>query len=138
MLRRYALGFSNMSRQLSTVSSTTPMEDAIRAKIMAALNPQTLEINNDSHLHASHKAMQGNTSRETHFRLVITSNAFESKSSQARHRMVYALLRDEMAQENGIHAIQLKTMTPEEEDRLQQQKRDKAADKSQKPPTAKT
>mgnify|MGYP000627945636 FL=1 len=35
---------------------------------MAALNPQTLEIYNDSHLHSHHKAMQGVTSKETHFR----------------------------------------------------------------------
>lgn len=37
----------------------------------------------------------------------------------ARHRMVYALLRDEMAQEGGIHALQLRTLTPEEEERQQ-------------------
>lgn len=29
--------------------------------------------------------------------------------------MVYALLKDEMAREGGIHALQLKTRTPEEE-----------------------
>lgn len=34
--------------------------------------------------------------------------------------MVYALLKDEMAQEGGIHALQLKTRTPEEEERQKQ------------------
>lgn len=34
--------------------------------------------------------------------------------------MVYALLKDELAREGGIHALQLKTRTPEEEDRLKQ------------------
>lgn len=33
----------------------------------------------------------------------------------ARHRMIYNLLKDEMAQEGGIHALQLRTKTPEEE-----------------------
>jgi BolA protein len=33
MFRRYALGFSNVSRQLSTMGSATPLEDAIRAKV---------------------------------------------------------------------------------------------------------
>lgn len=33
MLRRYALGFSNVGRQLSTMSSNTPLEDTIRAKV---------------------------------------------------------------------------------------------------------
>lgn len=37
-------------------------------KITAAFDPQTLEIYNDSHLHAHHKPMQGSTSSETHFR----------------------------------------------------------------------
>jgi len=31
--------------------------------------------------------------------------------------MVYGLLKDEMAQEGGIHALQLKTQTVEEEER---------------------
>jgi BolA protein len=35
--------------------------------------------------------------------------------------MVYGLLKDEMAQEGGIHALQLRTRTPEEEERLRQQ-----------------
>ncbi|CAG9936662.1 hypothetical protein V2G26_006099 [Clonostachys chloroleuca] len=127
MLRRYALGFSAVGRQFSNMSSTTPLEDAIRAKITAAFNPQTLEIYNDSHLHAHHKAMQGSTSKETHFRLVITSDAFASKMQPARHRMVYALLRDEMALEGGIHALQLRTLTPEEEERQKKKKEEEAA-----------
>ncbi len=61
--------------------------------------------------------MQGSTSGETHFRVVITSAAFQSKMQPARHRLVYGLLRDEMAADGGIHALQLRTMTPEEEER---------------------
>lgn len=61
--------------------------------------------------------MQDSTSRETHFRVVITSEAFQSKMQPARHRLVYGLLRDEMAADGGIHALQLRTMTPEEEER---------------------
>jgi stress-induced morphogen len=133
MFRRYALGFSTVGRQFSAMASSsgTPMEDAIRAKIMAALNPSTLEIYNDSHLHAHHKAMAGQTSKETHFRLVITSDAFSSKMQPARHRMIYALLRDEMAVEGGIHALQLRTMTPEEEERARKKKEEAAAAKAQ-------
>jgi stress-induced morphogen len=40
----------------------------------------------------------------------------------ARHRMVYSLLKDEIAQEGGIHALQLKTRTPEEEEKQRQKK----------------
>ncbi|KAF2653541.1 bola-like protein [Lophiostoma macrostomum CBS 122681] len=101
--------------------SRTPMEDAMRAKITESLKPTTLEIFNDSHLHSHHKAMQGVTSKETHFRVIITSDAFKSTRMQiARHRMIYSLLKDEMAQEGGIHALQLTTRTPEEEERQRQ------------------
>lgn len=31
--------------------------------------------------------------------------------------MVYALLKEEMAMEGGIHALQLRTRTPEEEEK---------------------
>ncbi len=54
-------------------------------------------------------------SGETHFRLVITADAFRAKRQPARHRMVYTLLDDELKRDGGIHALQLRTMTPEEE-----------------------
>ena len=61
--------------------------------------------------------MQGSVSKETHFRVLITSEAFKSKMQPARHRMVYALLKEEMERAGGIHALQLRTRTPEEEER---------------------
>lgn len=35
--------------------------------------------------------------------------------------MVYALLKEEMAKEGGIHALQLRTRTPEEEAKIKAQ-----------------
>ena len=96
-------------------------------QIAEVLEPSTLEIFNDSHLHAHHAAMRGATSRETHFRLVITSPKFTSKSQPTRHRLVYDILKQEMSQEGGIHALQLKTKTLEEE----QKEKARAADPSQ-------
>lgn len=61
--------------------------------------------------------MEGNHSKETHFRLLITSEAFKSKSQPARHRMVYALLKEELERPGGIHALQMRTRTLEEEER---------------------
>lgn len=78
--------------------------------------------------------MQGNTSAETHFRsdsllgreeqpthihfrLTVVSEAFRSKMQPARHRMIYALLKEEMERAGGIHALQLRTRTPEEGER---------------------
>ncbi|KAH9906310.1 bola-like protein [Xylariomycetidae sp. FL2044] len=109
------------------MTSNTPMEDAIRTKITESLSPTHLEIFNDSSKHAHHAAMAGSTSRETHFRLVIASDAFRAKLQPARHRMVYQLLGAEMKKEGGIHALQLKTMTPEEQKRLEDREKTAAA-----------
>jgi stress-induced morphogen len=51
----------------------------------------------------------------TSYSVFVTSEEFKSKMQPARHRMVYGLLKDEMAAEGGIHALQLRTRTPDEE-----------------------
>ncbi|KGO69828.1 BolA protein [Penicillium italicum] len=104
-------------RRLFSVSagmaSNTPLEDVMRDKIAHAFTPSKLVIRNDSHLHAHHAAMEGVT---------IVSDSFESKMQPARHRMVYALFKEEMAREGGLHALQLKTKTPAEEQREKERK----------------
>ena len=45
---------------------------------------------------------------------MIVSENFQSKMQPARHRMVYGLLKDEMSRSGGIHALQLRTLTPQE------------------------
>ncbi|KAL8813909.1 MAG: hypothetical protein Q9223_006828, partial [Gallowayella weberi] len=97
--------------------------------ISKTLNPTTLLIHNDSALHSHHAAMRDTVSQETHFRLTITSEAFKSKMQPARHRMVYALLKDELEMQGGIHALQLKTRTLEEEERLQEKESMEGAEK---------
>ncbi|KAH7327382.1 bola domain protein [Rhexocercosporidium sp. MPI-PUGE-AT-0058] len=114
------------------MASQTPMEDVMRLKITTALSPSHLEIHNDSHLHSHHKAMAGSTSQETHFRVVITSEAFEKKMQPARHRMVYSLLKEEMGMEGGIHALQLRTRTAEEERRQMQREREEGEGEGEK------
>jgi acid stress-induced BolA-like protein IbaG/YrbA len=47
-----------------------------------------------------------------HFEAVVVSAAFVGKLPLARHRMVNATLGDYMGRE--IHALQLKTLTPQE------------------------
>ena len=47
-----------------------------------------------------------------HFEAVVVSPAFAGKLPPARHRLVYATLGDLMG--GAIHALQLKTQTPEE------------------------
>ena len=47
-----------------------------------------------------------------HFEATVVSDAFHGKLPLARHRMVYATLGERMGGE--IHALALKTVTPEE------------------------
>ena len=47
-----------------------------------------------------------------HFEAVIVSTAFQGKNRVQRHQIVYAALGDRMREE--VHALSMKTLTPEE------------------------
>lgn len=95
--------------------SSGPVGEKIKEILTRELAPSVLEINNDSHKHAHHTAMRGSTNvTESHFRLVVVSDKFAGKSLPQRHRMIYSLLDQELKRENGVHALQMKTKTPEE------------------------
>ena len=49
---------------------------------------------------------------EVHFEATVVASQFAGKLPLARHRLVYATLGDLMG--GAIHALALKTMTPEE------------------------
>src|ERR1035441_2163610 len=80
----------------------------IEEKLRAALSPSVLDVVNES---SSHSVPKGS---ETHFKEVIVSSAFEGKLPLARHRLVYGVLDDEMAQKPGVHALSIIAKTPEE------------------------
>ncbi|CAO3660158.1 unnamed protein product [Umbelopsis vinacea] len=89
-----------------------PVQQQIEAKLQKAFQPSILDIVNESHLHAHHEAMKGNTDKETHFRVTIVSEEFQGKNLMQRHRSVYNLLSEEL--QAGLHALSLKTKTPQE------------------------
>lgn len=91
-------------------------------KLVQHFSPTRLEIYNDSHLHKHHAAMADSTSAETHFRVVISSDKFAKLHLIKRHRMVNELLNGELSREGGVHALQLKTMTPEEDQKQEEKK----------------
>lgn len=78
--------------------------DSIQGKL-AALNPQHLELLNESHMHAG-------PATDSHFKLVLVSEAFSGLRAVARHQKVYALLAEELA--GPVHALALHLYTPEE------------------------
>ena len=74
--------------------STTP--ELIHGYIAAGLPCTHLEVDGDGQ----------------HFNALIVSSAFAGKRPIQRHQMVYAALGDRMREE--IHALSMKTLTPEE------------------------
>ena len=74
--------------------ATTP--ELIKGYIAAGLDCSHLEVDGDGQ----------------HFTAVIVSNAFAGKRPIQRHQIVYAVLGDRMREE--IHALSMKTLTPEE------------------------
>ena len=82
----------------------------IKEKLITALRPTRLDVTNESELHAGHRSSPG--TGESHFRVLVVSEAFTGKSRVDRHRIVNELLKDELA--GGIHALALLTLAPGE------------------------
>lgn len=87
--------------------------DTIENKLQSALNITYMDIADESHRHKGHAEWK--PEGETHFRVMIVSSDFSGKNRVIRHKMVYAALDEEL--KNGIHALALKTLTPEEFER---------------------
>lgn len=81
------------------------IQSSIESKLNEALSPAYLEIVNESHKHSG-------PATESHFKVVIASDAFDSLRLVQRHQKIYGLLSDEMAGE--VHALALHTYTPAE------------------------
>ena len=84
----------------------------IRRLLTEAFNPDTLGVEDESHLHEGH---EGAKDGRGHFRVLIISSAFEDKSLLERHRMVYRALGGMM--QTDIHALAIDAWSPEELDR---------------------
>jgi BolA protein len=89
---------------------TDSVESSIRAKLSGALSPVLLEIVDESAKHAGHAGAR--PGGQTHFAVKIVSSNFEGLSTVERQRKVYGLLEPQFAA--GLHALALKTMTPDE------------------------
>lgn len=85
-----------------------PLEDQIRKKIQMEFAPRHMELINESHLHQASKGA------ESHFKLLVVSEHFESLSRVERQRKVYDLLQSEMKE--GVHALSLRLLSPAEWD----------------------
>ncbi len=82
------------------------VQSVIETKLEASFQPLFLQVENESHSHN----VPANS--ETHFKVVIVSDVFESKRAVARHQSVYKILSEELA--GGVHALAIHTYTAAE------------------------
>jgi BolA protein len=84
--------------------------EKIEARLQQALNPERLELTDDSQSHAGHAGTKEHGGG--HFFATVVSTAFEGKNLVQRHQLVYRALGDLM--QSDIHALGIKAYTPNE------------------------
>ncbi|MBK6895129.1 MAG: BolA family transcriptional regulator [Alphaproteobacteria bacterium] len=90
------------------------MEQRMAELLRSALEPEELEIFNESHLHKGHSGDDG--SGDSHYILIIVSSRFQGLSRLQRHRWVTKILGSDVEK---IHALSLKLLTPVEKNQHQ-------------------
>ena len=82
------------------------VQETIERKLSEAFVPAYLDVVNESHMH---HVPPGS---ETHFKVVIVSDAFEGKRLVQRHQLINTILAGELG--GGVHALSMQTHTPGE------------------------
>ena len=76
---------------------------------LQALEPDALEVVDDSHHHAGHAGAQDGRG---HFSVVVVSKRFVGMNTLRRHRLVYEVVGDLMV--TDIHALSIQALAPGE------------------------
>jgi len=83
--------------------------DRLTERLRAALEPDLLEVVDDSHRHAGHA---GAADGRGHFTVLVVSKRFAGLNTLRRHRLVYETVGDMMA--TDIHALSIQALAPGE------------------------
>jgi len=83
--------------------------EKIRQLLEEAFAPESLDVDDDSHLHAGHEGAKGGLG---HFSVSIVSAKFNGMRVLARHRAVYDALGDMM--QTDIHALVIDAVASDE------------------------
>ncbi|CAI5743097.1 unnamed protein product [Hyaloperonospora brassicae] len=86
--------------------SMGPVARRIHEKLRTAFAPQHLDVTNESFMHNVPKGS------ETHFKVVVVTDQFNGKPLLQRHRMVNAVLQQEL--DEGVHALSILSKTPQQ------------------------
>ena len=76
---------------------------------LAALQPERVEVIDDSHQHAGHA---GAADGRGHFTVLVVSKRFAGLSTLRRHRLVYDTVGDMMT--TDLHALSIQALAPGE------------------------
>ncbi len=79
------------------------ISDEIHAKLAKGFDTSVLDVADTSEGHRGHAGWR--EGGQTHFRVTITSNAFEPMSRLARHRAIHECLGKDLI--GRIHALEL-------------------------------
>jgi BolA protein len=88
----------------------------IKSTLQKKFGTTIVEIVDRSEQHKHHQGRMNAPVGSGHYDAVIVSESFIGKTMMQQHRMVYAALADQM--QTTIHALALKTYTPEEWQKL--------------------
>lgn len=88
---------------------TASRQSRLEERLTSALHPQSLDISDDSHLHAGHA---GAADGRGHFTVRIVSERFQGLPTLKRHRLVYEAVGDMM--QTDIHALSIQALSPGE------------------------
>ena len=85
------------------------VKDQIHQRLMENLGAESVEIEDQSHLHAGHA---GAASGGGHYDVIVISSAFNNLNTLSRHRLIYRAVDDLMKKE--IHALSIQAFSPDE------------------------
>ena len=74
----------------------------IERKIYEELNPEHVELIDNSHLHRGHKSFDEN---KVHLKIIINSKRLRALKRKEAHKIIFSLLKDEM--KTKIHALEI-------------------------------
>ena len=83
--------------------------EVIVSRIREHLSAESVEIDDQSHLHAGHAGAAGGGG---HYEVTIVASCFKGLNTLARHRLVYEAVGDLMRKE--IHALSIQAFSAEE------------------------
>lgn len=83
-------------------------QQRIRDKLTRSLEPDSLDIHDDSARHSGHAG--SHPLGETHFSIRIVSPSFSGLTRVARHRLIYEILAEELRER--VHALTIEATSP--------------------------